>query len=246
MSNSFTVFPNVLPGNVTIGGNLTVSGDQVRIGAAAPFMRIGKDAASAGSVLFNVGFDQATLDSGAITGHQLQFNQGVNGILPKKYNTAAAQQAMALLTAIFTDNTQHVHTGDITKDSIVTKVIRGGLIGANGGISGRVQFFASTQGAGSSQIFADLGGNIANMSFSTAGQYEFEFHLANRNAQNSAILWGKLTNFTAGTVTGVVNTSANDLSVDQTLTIFLQNANNTDSQTVNHVLVTLDNSFGPV
>jgi len=70
MSNSYAVVPNILPGNVTIGGNLTVGGNVIRIGAAAPFARIGKTTAGiipVGSAFFsqNLTEDLASRDDGA-------------------------------------------------------------------------------------------------------------------------------------------------------------------------------------
>ncbi len=40
MPNSYTAVPNILPGNVTIGGNLTVQGSTIKLGAGPRFTRL--------------------------------------------------------------------------------------------------------------------------------------------------------------------------------------------------------------
>lgn len=53
LPNSYTVLPNIIPGNVSIGGTLTISGDTLRLGSAPPFVRLQRRDANFGLVSFN-------------------------------------------------------------------------------------------------------------------------------------------------------------------------------------------------
>lgn len=246
MPNSYTAIPGIVAGNLQVSGNVTIQGDVLRIGSQSPFIRVYKKSQFVGQLSTNIQQDGVTRDDVSHTGIVHGMNTAIDGPDLFRENTAGNGMDTAYTSVLFSDYTSHVHTGTVTQDTIVSKLVRGGVIGANGALRGRCQFQSTTQGAGSSVIFAKLGVVIANFNISAAGQYLFEFFLGNRNAQNNSEIWGMLTNLTTGAVVGVASTTANDNSVDNTFSVALQNANTTDSQTVNEVILFLDNSFGPV
>jgi hypothetical protein len=154
----------------------------------------------------------------------------------------------ATTQALFTDYTSHAHTGTTTEDTIYTKTIRGGLIGANGALTVWMHLQIPTQGAAASTLRLKLGGTtFATQSIPAgAGDKIVLWYIANRNAQN--VQTSQRVLFDAGgtfvMVAGVAG--AEDTSVDTNLVVTWQNGTNTDNQTFNAIRATLENSFGPV
>jgi len=247
MPNSFTVFPNVLPGNVTIGGTLTVGADVIRIGAAAPYCRVGKTGGNSSFISWNQGADQATFDSGVQPSLSAQFQPGGAGFSLLESNAAGNTMREAWLRTIFSDYTAHSHTGTTTEDTIYSKVIRGGIIGANGGIFGKLYYNASAQGGVNTTVRVKLGGVLVGaFNFVVSAQFWGEFTILNANAQNAQKTVFRVNQLNSGTFAADQQTPAVDTSVDQTLTVTVQNGTSTDTQTFNMIIASLGNSFGPV
>lgn len=247
MPNGYSVVPNVLPGNVTIGGNLTVSGDQIRIGAASPFTRLGKDSFGNPVYSFNLAFDEATLDNAANVGLGLLLPVGNGGALLSKVNTAGHAQSVALAHPILTDYTRHTHTGDTAEDTIYSKLIRGGTIGSNGGLLVRLAYQPSVQGGVATTVRYKFGGTaMASESFTAASNGRvMTVQISNRNAQNNQTITQWL-NVDGAAPAVLVSTGGIDTSADITFSITAQNGANTDSQNFEWCHVMLLNSFGPV
>jgi hypothetical protein len=237
----------VLPGNVSIGGNLTVNGDQLRIGAASPFVRLFKKSLLVGQLSTNIQADGITRDDLTNKAYLLGMNVSADGPDLFRENAAGNGMDTALVSAIFTDYTSHTHTGTTTEDTIYSKVIRGGTIGANGALKLKLNFVPTVQGATLGSWRVKLGGTIlASGSISTAHTNTIEGHIFNQNAQNAQNAWLVFTDLAAGTLALSQNTFAIDTSVDQTLTVTFQNGTSTDSQRFDFINVELANSFGPV
>jgi hypothetical protein len=283
MANGYTVVPNILPGNVTVGGNLTVNGgvltltdtvlqmpsgdlllndvelkrnaanrldliaDILRVGAALPFVRIGKTSTALSIVSHNMDTDFTTRDNAALPAYSIGFNPALLVLALRRINAAGNFHDEAITDTLFTDYTIHNHTGTTTQDTIYTKTIRGNLLGANGGIRVVIKFLASTQGAPNTAIKIVLGGTILySFLFGTTGDIFCDGLIANRNATNSqvgeSLMIGPATNTTlVSTLIGAVDTTA-----DQTLTVTIQSGTATDVQRFDACVMTLLNTFGPV
>lgn len=249
MPNSFTVFPNVLPGNVTIGGNLTVSGDVVRIGAAAPFTRIGKD--NNGAAMFSTNLDNTlgVKDSAGVASFVESLQAAGANIRQIIMNGLGTTYQPAVPSVLFTDYTTHAnHTGTTTEDTIYSKTIRAGAIGASGALLVRVLIATGSQGAPNTTLRIKLGANFSlNVAFNTGGDnFLFEAVIANQNAIAVQAGFINTTDFAAKTRGGATAAGTTDTSADQTLSVTLQNGTNTDVQTPQFISVELVNSYGPV
>ncbi len=248
MPNSYTVFPGVILGNVTITGNLTVSGDQVRIGAAIPYVRIGKRFSNQAMHSLNLQFDAATRDDSAATAIGL-FNNTTGSLLETdRSNTAGTIRAEAAVSAILTDYTDHTHTGTVTEDTIYSKLIPANTLGPNGGLLLRFWILYQVQGATASTLRVKLGGvAMHTLTFTTTGNRLFEVVLTNRNAASSQISRLSVITVDAGTIGGQTpGGGAVDTALDQTLALTIQNGATTDSQQFRDMHVSQLNSFGPV
>jgi len=246
--NSFTVFPNLLPGNVTIGGNLTVSGDQVRIGAASPFMRIGKNVFSEGQLSFNLGFDRQTLDNAGFQGSAHLLLAQNNPLLADIRTPAGTDMFPSYPFALFTDYTSHAHTGTTTEDTIISKTILGGILGANGGYRVRILWqVTALLGANSILHFYLGGGTQVSFTATTVSKHLVDITVANRNAQNNQIISAIQYNLSTGVIVATqLPTAAVDYSVDEVVKVTIQSSNVGDAQNLEAFIMTLENSFGPV
>lgn len=248
MPNSFTVFPNVLPGNVTIGGNLTVSGDQLRIGAAAPFVRVGKDSSALLVLSQNLGFDENTQDSAGSQSWGIMSHVGgvPDGI--RRKNTAGTVQDTSLGYPVFVDYTLHNHTGTTTEDTIYSKTIPANTLGANGALRVRVFLTFSVQGAGTTTFRIKFGG-ITVLSFTVTNNTDarmIEAELINQNSASVQIEYGYMLDISTGAIQGAQGTSNVNTAADATLAVTVQSSATTDSQNFQEGYAAQLNSFGPV
>lgn len=247
MPNSYSVVPNVLPGNVTVGGDLTITGSVIRLGSGPPFARLAR--AGGGNLLLtnNLASDLVTRDDAAQAANVLDMFQSTAPVLVRRMNAAGNFNDAALTLPIFTDYTQHAHTGTVTEDTIYTKVIRGGIIGANGGLHIRMFLSASAQGAPATTFRFRFGAVLCESDAITATSARwYEFYLWNQNAANSNRHLLRVHNLTTNALSNANGTDTFDFSVDQTLNITVQNGTATDTQTFLTVGAQLINSFGPV
>jgi hypothetical protein len=247
MPNGYSVVPNVLPGNVTIGGNLTVGGDQVRIGAATPYVRIGKDVFSKLLLSYNIDFNNFTLDNGAQGSQSLGMNLTGTALSFNRTNSLGQGNAMALSAPLLTDFTFHNNTGNTAENTIYSKLIRGGVIGANGGIHAHVLMLAPTQGAVATFVRFKFGGaTLLASNFSAVSNVIWDLWLLNNNNQANNNMHQLTRNITTAAFNGSQAQFAVDTSVDQTFSITAQSGANTDNQQFQACIVELVNSFGPV
>jgi hypothetical protein len=247
MPNGFAVIPNVLPGNVTVGGNLTVSGDVIRIGAAVPFVRIGKDAGGNRMFSHNIGADNATIDTGAFAALRNTWATGNAGDLLERTDTLGNKQVFAPTETVWSDFVAHGHTTGTALDTVISKVLRGGTMGANGGLFGRLIWSSNVQGAPVTTVQISLGGVAFGLkTFNTADTWFMDFSLVNRNNASSQLANSKTFAVGAAVESATQSTPAINTAADQTLAVQIQNGTGTDSQTVGLVLVQLVNTFGPV
>jgi hypothetical protein len=232
---------------VTIGGNLTVSGDQVTIGAAAQKMRIGKAAVGQGNISFNLGFDSATVDSGGNSAYAIQFPQ--SGAQPqlRAVNTAGNAQVMAIPKTLLTDYTLHQNTGSTTENTIYSKLIRANTLGANGGFIVRLQMSYGTQGGVATTVRIKFGATVLESDTAAApAQKYMEFIFTNQNAVNNNRDLLRVMNTGTGAWSSANATDNIDTSVDQTLSVTSQSGAVGDITNFFTIEVEMFNDFGPV
>lgn len=248
MPNSFTVLPNVLPGNVTIGGNLTVSGDQLRIGAASPFVRLGKDGSGFMLLSQNIQFDDITRDAAGAAAFGRLYVAPNAGDRPLLINTAGNQMTMAALQVLFSDSTSHSHTGTTTEDTIYSRVIRANTLANNSILHLYLRMLNSAQAAGAPTLRLKFGaGNTVNaVTFAAATSYDVHLYTAYQNSSSACAVRGVKTNLSTGTVEVLSTGGSTDITADETFSVTIQNVTAGDSQAFEIAVLELLNSFGPV
>lgn len=249
MPNGYTAVPNVLPGNVTIGGNLFVGGDLLRVGAAAPYVRLQKSAPAQCNVTFNVDAVTPTRDTAAEAFNLFQNITASNGPQLQRFNSAGSTHLEALLSTMFTDYTAHTNTGNVTENTIYSKVLRANLLGPNGAMRIRMAFASAGQGAGTTNLRIKLAGTaevtIPLVTADAGANHELEAICANRGSVSSQF-WSAL-KVASGIATLVTNgTDTVNTGADQTLSVTLQSPNVGDSWTINRISIELLNTIGPV
>ncbi len=219
MSNSYAVVPNILPGNVTIGGLLTVSGDFIRIGAAAPFARVGKTTGGAMFLSQNLGNDLVTRDSGAALAAALSGSTALPSLLARLVNAAGAANDGILDATIAQDGTLVTVTGTIVETTTRSKVIRANLLGVDGMLFIQSHLAPTAQGGVATVVQIKFGG-VAFLTYSSValGERLFRLFLFNRNAANVQNGLGIFADNAGFTRTAVVG-AAVDTTVDQTLAV---------------------------
>lgn len=186
MPNAYATVPNVLPGNVTIGGDLTVSGNTIRIGAAAPFTRVQKLPAGGGTLSYNRNSITANTDV-ASRNISLILLPNASRPLQTLDHDGVGGQNFGDLQVTWGWNANTINfTGTTVEQTIFTLPIRGGFLGVNGGFYVRVYASGTTQGAVATAFRLKFGGVIVG-SFATAVAEKVEFgaFVGNQGATNS-------------------------------------------------------------
>lgn len=244
MPNGYTVVPNVIPGNLSVAGDLNLLG-QLRLGPGPVYGRV---FSQTGGVLHctvnndkNGIFDQA----GAMAqGLVLNVAGPVNGY--RLFNQAGQLQLAAFLEAMATDYTLHTNTGNTTDNTIYSKLIHGNVIGVNGGLRIVVAVNTTVQGGVASTLNFKLGGTLLQaISLSTVALRVVQLDILNRNALNNQSLVQIVTSGGVAPLM-VFGGSAVDTSVDQTLAVSVQNGAASDSHQLIEFHTQLLNSYGPV
>lgn len=232
MANSYTVTPSIVPGNLSVGGNLDVKG-AVLVGAYTARLRLFASAATEGDITFNLGTDQSTQDD---TGHsstdvRLGSNVGLSGV--RYVKAGGGSKDSSLSTTIFTDYTTHTHTGDTTADTIYTTTVPGGVLGNNGGVRLRFRFQPTVQGATASTLRILWGGLAVTLVsiISTNATHNFCVDMLLGNS-NSASAQNQSTEVTIdGSSPTVYMTSPGvNTANDQSIAITMQNGSSSDTQ----------------
>lgn len=251
MANAYTVVPNIIPGTLTVGGDLDVKGE-VRVGPFTARGHMGMISSAGMLVGFNLKKDLVSLDDVTQGAAVLTAGFG-NNTTPQfgsiRYTSGAVAQAESLPDLTFQDFTQHTHTGTTTEDTIYSKVIRGGMLGANGALRVTLIGHVTAQGASASTIRVRLGGNPMNNQLIASGQagngFELIAVISNRNSQSQQDTSDRML---IGSTVQVSNNGspAVNTAADQTLIVTIQNGQGTDSQTLVQCLVEMLDTQNPV
>ncbi len=235
MANGYVIVPNILPGNVTIGGNLIVGGDSIRIGVATPYCRVGKDASARAFVSHNLAPDTVTRDLAANKASELVFEALIGAWADTLINQNGAAQNARLHSLIGEQGTNLNITGTVAETTVYSTTIFAGLLGAHGAVHLKWMFASTVQGATASTFRIKYGGStIVSFTLATAQIAVVDVVLWNQGAANAQRCHGViLTNGVApATLTG---TLAIDSTVDQTFAVTHQPGATTDNWTHNLV-----------
>ena len=121
MPNSYTVFPNILPGNVTIGGNLTIAGDKLILGSSVRKTRLLNLPPDAFALTHNWDVAAPSQDDGAFAG----ISKDASDLTPEEDGTRCAAGAPGVGIAIRDFRSSFCDFGtDEVQIGIATPVVR--------------------------------------------------------------------------------------------------------------------------
>lgn len=226
MANNYTISPGTIVGNESISGDLDVdtgSASPMELGVGASFAAIG----------INLKKDTITRFNGAGPAFQLALRLA-NGIPFYVVQKAAGSQALVgVLLGQPCQCGNVVNTGNITENTIFSSTIRGGTIGIVGFMKFMLCVHTTVQGAGSTTVRIKYGATvIGSFGIASATDRKYEGELGNNNFQNQNFYCAVLHQNGASPGLSVTNPNV-DTSVDATLSVTCQNANNTDSHQFN-------------
>lgn len=214
---------------------LAVFSQELRVGAATPFVRLVNSPGTGGWFTVNLGPDLATRDDITKVGQQMGYNLGVGSVSTATVDTAGHTYVGDLRRVFWLDHSGYVKTGSTTLQAIATKTVYGNQLSNDGGIFIRVHGIAATVAGGGVTIFVVWGGTSYGAlaipaSLASAG-WIVEAVILNRGSTNAQVFQGY--GGVAGTATfgGMIVTGI-DSTLNQNLTINTQNLNPSDSVTV--------------
>jgi hypothetical protein len=247
MPNAYTAVPSVIPGDLTVNGKLIISG-----GGGGIFARLFADASShlwLTSNLKDAGGNSR--DNAGFPAFALNMNSGARKLMHRYVSDAGVVHDDAVSRVIASDYTLHTHVGTVTEDTIYTIPIRALSLSANGSLRLLLLIQNNVQAAPNTLIRFRFGGVIAGsvaITSTVGSSVNLEFFLGNANATNAQIC-GLLV---SGTI--VPGSSALigqpspplDTTLDQNLTVTIQNGTATDSYGFAVMRCELVNNFGPI
>lgn len=213
-------------GNSDTDSTLLIRSNAVKRGAPQNIGQRVKDSLAANSVNIAAGAG-IRIDTSIVAGHTTY----------TFVNTVANNPMRALLWS----NVQLSNTaGTTTENTVYTGTIPGGTLSANG--SYRITLLVSSTNSANNKTFkVKIGGTIVlQVTITASASARYQQIISNRNATNSQIsgAFGSSTgmgyNVTSSTA---VSTYSIDTSIDQTLTVTLQNANSGETCAIEQLLV---------
>lgn len=248
MPNSYTAVPNVIPGQLSVGGDLDVKGE-LRVGPFTGRARIAMINNATAAFGFNLQKDEATRDD-VSKGAQLFL---LDGLAPERQyfrvNVAGIGSQEAVMSQIFSDYTLHTNTGNTTENTIYSKIIRAGLLSSNGALRLTIAYTATVQGAVAATLRVKSGGfTLAGISIpaaDNAGESIVDVLIAEQNSANAQ------TTTARKSVSGIAPTinrtgTAVNVAADATFIVTIQSGANTDQQDFRMCSMELLNTYGPV
>lgn len=241
MPNSYFVAPQILPGNVVI------SGDQLRIGAAAPYVYLGKAALQTLELSLNREIiAPRNKDNATQFDHRYSVSTATRRAMLQLFNPANQGTDFMLLRAeearVLTTTT---HTGTLVETTLRSLLIRAGILGRRGGFRALVALIANAQGGVATTFRFKFGGvTLHAPTVAAVETWYCVWDLRDRavdNAQHTS-----LTVLANGVTPRVSHaTAAVDTALDQTLELTAQLGALADSWDVRTWVVELIHSDEP-
>jgi len=233
VANGYTAVPAIIPGPLTVNGLLTVNSDLgIRIGGSAPFVRLFKSAVPNLGLSYNLGTDEATLDTPGTRAQELALIADGRSPFTKEFNPGGGAFFAQLDRTIALNGTLVGHTGTVTEDTIYSVTIPGNTLGVDGALIVEVIIQNVAQGGVNTAFRVKYGaGIVAQYLTAVAQSRQIRAVMQNANATGSQKAWG----FSIDNVATLLlsdNTPAVDSTVDQVLSFTIQNGTATDSQNV--------------
>jgi len=245
MANSYTVTPSIIPGTLTVGGDVDVKGE-VRVGPYTPRMRIAMVSSNIGGYLYNLSANAGSRDDPTKPAQGLYLGGDTQRPSFARVNSVGSVQFDAISDTMFADYTLHSHTGTTTEDTIWSKTIRANLLGAYSGLRVRLAYSSSVQGGAAATVRIKFGGTlVVAMSITATGNGFAEIVIGNRAVTNAQDIDGVYTVPGASTTSVVSSSMAVDTTADQAITITVQNGTSTDTQAFNDCVMDLINTIQP-
>jgi len=233
VANGYSATPGIVAGALTVNGPITSLSDAgIRIGAAAPFVRLFKDSVPGLGASYNLGSDAATRDNTGLGASEFFTNDSLNSPSVRILNPVGSLFFRAFDTTLAQDGTAVNNTGSITENTVKSKVIAANTLGANGALIVEVTLTSSSQSVTPTAFRLRLGGTqIAILTTATATGTVLRAVVAAGNATNvqNTYMFMLQNNLAPPTLN---TTTALDTTVDQTLALSIQNGTATDNWTV--------------
>lgn len=222
MPNQYTISPGTVVGNQSITGDLDVD-----TGSACPF-ELGVSALNAAiginlkkdiATRFNTG--KAALALAQLLSDGLHYYQRVSA--------AGTGYPLGIVFGLPVQTGNVINTGNVTENNVFNTVLRAGLLGPQGVL--RCSFYINTtvQGAGTSNVRIKLGATtLTTIGITSVAVRRYDFEFVNYNGAGNNSFCAMLNVSGASPAVGF-SLQTIDTTVDQSLQITCQNANNTDS-----------------
>jgi len=230
VSNSYTATPGIVAGALTVNGPITSLSDAgIRIGAAAPFVRLYKNTAAFLSLSYNLGTDDVTRDNTGLGANRIGINDTVNTPATRRANPAGTFLNTGLDETLAQDGSLVTNTGNVTENTTRTKLIPANTLGADGSLILEWMLNGQVQGGVATTFRVRIGGTqLFAFSKTATSTMLLRLAVANANATNAqrgiAYLGDTVVAFTAFQFTG-----AFDTTLDQTVTLTIQSGATTDN-----------------
>lgn len=233
VANSYTATPGIVPGPLTVNGPLTINNDcGITLGGSSPFVRVFKNGGIQGIMSYNLGCDSTTRDNAAVAARALRLRS--DGFAPDIFELNPAGTAFLRLLdhSLAISGTVVGNTGNVTENTIKSRIIFGNTLDAHSSLIVEVAYNAAVQGATATTLRLRFGGVVvANFTKAVTGLGAFRFVLWNAGATNAQNGEGYAIDTAAATVVAGFAGLAIDTTVDQTLAWTVQNGAPTDSFT---------------
>ena len=226
MPNSYTVTPNIVIGNLTVTGKMYVLGNELKVGAAAPYVRLMNLPPNTGGWSVNLQPDYITRDNPALAG--LSFEQNVTSrVLLTRTVDPAGNVILADPARIFwSDKGTHPVTGVTGLQTFASKLVNGSEIGPAGSLLLRFAGIAQTSPTGTSQIGVSFGGNnmpVLTIPAAVSVGFWVEALIVNQNNNALQIYTGRGQYANFANVSGPLSYTV-DTTLNQTLAATVNNS----------------------
>jgi len=233
VANGYSATPGIVAGALTVNGPITSLSDAgIRIGAAAPFVRLYKDIGPGLGLSYNLGTDSATRDNTGLGATELLETDTLNSTALRILNPAGTSFFRALDQTLAQDGTFVSHTGDTVETTLKTKLIAANTLGADGELIVETFWQFTSQGGVASTFRVRYGGVVLmSEARSVAADFGIRTLIQMRNNAGQQDCFSVLTT-TAGTLQADEAFQAVDSTVDQNLTVTFQGGAATDNWTL--------------
>lgn len=248
MANTYTVTPNIIPGNVTIGGTLNVQGDELKVGLASPYVRVAKFSPNVGMFSVNLQKDLTTRDDVTKPAYGLHYTLSSETLASRFVAVSGAVQSWAERMVVQASTVAQVVHGAAGAIRIMLVSIRAGTLGANSMMVCRMFGTLATVAGGGFNVVGQFGANNApTLTFpqSTTTAFDLSVLVSAQGATNSQILQA----FGIGTgltIPAAQVSASNDTTADQFFQVNVVGINASDVMTVYGIETAILNASGPI